>query len=233
MFKGPAALTGASEISSSGTITTSNNISTSGSGTITSAGALTVSSGGATITGNSSFQGSSTLSVGGLITASAGIQIGGAQLTTVNIGTGGGDAAIVASKSYVDQQIGNVGGGDTVLADVTTMGTPGVYTSVNIDSNNVINFANTADTTAGAITATLALGSASNGKKLFVSWAAKNAAHTSLKVDFGANKIYDAAGTEARYLTFANVGASILMFYSSNGTGHWIISGSGATPSTS
>lgn len=216
MFKGPAALTGASSVNSSGAITTSGNISTSGSGTITSAGALTVSSGGVTVTGAG-------------ITVGGNIVMTGSRITALGSPSANDEAA---TKGYVDTTVLGASG-DTVLANVTTMTTPGIYNSVNIDSNNVINFANTADTTAGQITGTLALGTASNGKKLFVSWAAKNAAHTLLKVDFGANKLYDAVGTEARYLTFSNVGASILMFYSDVGTGHWIISGSGATPSIS
>jgi hypothetical protein len=243
MFKGPAALTGASTVSTSGAITTSGNISTTGTGTITSAGNATVGgtlgvTGVLTTTAGLTVGNALTVTAGGVTVTGAGITVGGNIVMAGSKLTGLGSPAQndeAVTKGYADTNYAAAGSaGDTVLANVTSMSSAGVYASVDINSNNVINFANTVDTTIGQITATLGVGTASNGKKLFVSWAAKNNAHTSLKVDFGNNKIYDAEGTEARYLTFANVGASILMFYSVvAGTGHWIISGSGATPSTS
>ena len=122
MFKGPAALTGASTISTTG------NIATTSSGTLTIAGtsslagavtttagltvgnALTVSAGGAAITGNSAITG--TLSVSQAITATSGITMGGATVTSIERGaTPNADSAIIASKKYVAEQVAGAGGG--------------------------------------------------------------------------------------------------------------------------
>lgn len=250
MFKGPAALTGASTIGGSTAISTTGNIATTSSGTLTVAGTstltgavsttagvtvgntLTVSAGGATITGNSSFAGSSTLSVGGLLTASAGIQIAGNQLTSIDPGTGGGgDNLIIASKLSVTQAIAAAGGGggDTIV-NATTM-TSNAYDAFDIGASNVIYFANTANSGSTALTATLNQGSSpapTNGQRLFVCWSAKGGTQPSLAVSFASNKIYDAAGTEASTLTFSNVGGSALFYYSTAGTGHWNLAYAGA-----
>lgn len=232
MFKGPASLTGASSVSSSGAITTSGNISTSDTGTITSAGALTVSAGGAQITGNSAIQGVSTLTVGGLLTASSGIQIGEASLTSINTGAGGPDAAVVASKSYVDQQINTVSGSGgetpTVVAptgNVTTLSasaTSGSRLFIINGSAYSGNSEMTFDVSAAPV---------DNSTWTFV-WVKQSGGGTSpgVKIDFGMNKLVSASGANHRYLTIDDIGGSARVVYSTAGSVNqfFLIGGSGA-----
>jgi hypothetical protein len=118
MFKGPAALTGASTITAN-TVTTTGAVSLGSTLGVTGAvtttagvtvgNALTVSGGGAAITGNSAITG--TLSVSQAITATGGITMAGATVTSIERGTSpDASSDIIASKKYVAEQVAGGGG---------------------------------------------------------------------------------------------------------------------------
>jgi hypothetical protein len=255
MFKGPAALTSGSTVTAAGASTFASTVGITGNTTVggtfgvtgavsTTAGvtvgnALTVSGGGATITGNSSFAGSSTLSVGGLLTASGGIQIAGNQLTSIDPGTGGGgDNLIIASKLSVTQAITAAGSGGGLTATTVTASTA-AFTIPTLTGNRHFRFnaAGYNNTTGTNMTCDFTGASPSDDATYKLSWHVQsgNSDAGYISVDFGAGKILDAAGTAVRYIRLSNIGSAIKLHYSTLG-GHdrWlIIGGSGAMPTNS
>jgi hypothetical protein len=142
MFKGPAALTGASTITAN-TVTTTGAVSLGSTLAVTGAvtttagvtvgNALAVSAGGANITGGATIANgltvsgggasiTGTLSASGAITATGGITMGSATVTSIERGAStNGDSDIIASKRYVVEQVASASG--AAAADTITNST--------------------------------------------------------------------------------------------------------------
>jgi hypothetical protein len=246
MFKGPASLNGASVISTTGNIATTSGgtLSINGTSALTGAvtttagltvgNALTVSAGGANITGNSSFAGSSTLSVGGILTASGGIAIAGAQLTSIDPGTGGGgDNLVIASKLSVTQAIAAAGSETTKQLAAFSSGQAGPAVDLSgvtlTDSravfivNSTARTGNDAQITVASIDTTPA-----DGHTRTVIWGKRaqtsGTPATSVRFDFGSGKLLDSNETAYQYVTLNGLGANAKFLYVVAGnTEKWVL----------
>ena len=244
MFKGPAALTGAStaaSLAATGAISTTSTLAVTGASTLT--GAATLSStiavtGAATLSSTLGVTGTSTLAD---INASGTLTMGNNTNIVVSGGgtiTGLPDAAVnnshAASKKYVDDQVLAASGGETVV-DVSSI-TGEVFTQPAFSGKRLFLLNADAHTGTGTMTLNLSSGAGvANGDTWTLVWAQQQGTGTStlgIKVDLASDKLYDANGSLNRYITLPNVGSSVRLVRHGSGVWH-IIGGSGGIPSTS
>ena len=226
MFKGPAALTTGSTITTaSATITGGSVNGVAIGGTTAAAGAFTTLGATGTIT-CAAVNASGTLTLAG----NTNIVVSGGGTITGLTAPAASDHA--ANKGYVDQQISTVSGGGetpTVVApasDVVTLsasGTSGSRLFIINGSAYSGNLEMTFDVSANQ--------PADNSTWTFV-WVKQSGggASTGVKIDFGAAKLVSASGTNQRYLTLDDIGGSARVVYSSTGgvNQFFLIGGSGA-----
>jgi len=261
MFKGPAALTGSSTavgLAATGAVSVGTTLGVTGtstlaavnaSGTLAAAGAVTV---GTTlgVTGTSTLAAvtvGTTLGVTGTSTLAA-VNASGVLTMGNNINivvSGGGtisglpvsptDPSHATSKSYVDTQVSAAGGGEGLVEPVASP-VSDVIAPLDTTGKNI--YLINADPHVGNNTMTMDLNtgrSVSNSDTWTIVWAGPQNGGTSagIKVDLGANKLYDANGTLNRYITLPNVGSSVRLVWSAASSTWHIIGGSGGIPSTS
>ena len=94
------------------------------------------------------------------------------------------------------------------------------FGTINVDNINVLYFADITRTSAAALAATISWSTIQDGHRLFIAWTKKavNSNTPSVKLDFGANKIYTTStnGPDARYITFNGLGQNCILYYNSN-----------------
>jgi hypothetical protein len=245
MFKGPAALTGASTISTTGNIvtTSSGTLTIDGTSTLTGAvtttagltvgNALTVSTGGAAITGNSAITG--TLSVSQAITATSGITMSGATVSSIERGSSpDASSDIIASKKYVAEQIAGVssGGGESPTI-VAPSGNTLVLTPAATTGNRLFLINGSAYSGSSEMTLNVSSSAPATGSTWTFVWIKQSGGgSTGVKIDFGTDKLVSASGANQRYLTIDDVGGSARVVYTTEGgVNQWFLIGSSAIPS--
>jgi hypothetical protein len=230
---GTVAAAGAATVGTTlGVTGTSTLAAVNASGTVAAAGAVTV---GTTL----GVTGTSTLAA---VNASGALTMG----NNINIVVSGGGtisglpAAAVndshaASKKYVDDSVLAASGGEGLVEPIASA-ISDVIAPLDTTGKNL--YLIQAEAHVGTTTMTMDLNSGrsvSGGDTWTIVWASPQTVGTStlgIKVDLGANRLYDANGTLNRYITLPNVGSSVRLVWHGSGVWH-IIGGSGGIPSTS
>jgi hypothetical protein len=226
MFKGPAALTGASTavgLAATGAVSVGTELSVAGAATLSS----TLGVSGTSTLAAVNASGTLTMSGNTNIVVSGGGTISGLPDVAVN----NSDAA---SKKYVDDKVLAGGGGEGLVEPAATA-ISNIIDPVDVSGKNL--YLIQADLHVGNTTMTMDLNTGRNvtgGDTWTIVWASPQTGGTTagIKVDLGQDKLYDANGGLNRYITLPNVGSSVRLVWHGSNVWH-IIGGSGCVPSTS
>jgi hypothetical protein len=162
------------------------------------------------------------------IVATTSFRLSNNTVNSINIGSGGAEGTVLATKSYVDTAINYH---DNVMPVVTAM-TGNNYNTIDVGQYNTIFFGNTSNTTETTLTASITFSSPRNGHRLFIAWVAKGVSsgavlyidisNSSSPTSSGNTFIIGPAGHSRRYIKFLDIGDNIHLYYVGAPLNKWI-----------